>query len=55
MPPGTDVMVLKIFSKKWRKNGVFSPTNFCKNLIITLVFKENANFSPKIGKNRRIL
>jgi hypothetical protein len=23
----------------------------CKNLIITLVFDENANFSPKIAKN----
>jgi hypothetical protein len=29
--------------------------SFCKNVIITLVFEKNANFLPKIGKNRRKL
>jgi hypothetical protein len=27
----------------------------CKNLIIKMVFEKNANFSPKIVKNRRKL
>jgi hypothetical protein len=30
-------------------------TSFCKNMIITLVFEKTANFSHKIGKNRRKL
>jgi hypothetical protein len=47
---GTDVMILKIFSpKNWR--NVFSSkySCFCKNLIMTLVFKKNAIFPPKIA------
>jgi hypothetical protein len=48
LDPGTDVMILKIFSpKKIAKKMAF--------LIITLVFEKNAIFSPKIGKNRRKL
>jgi hypothetical protein len=44
----------KLFAKMW---AFFAQTaaTFCKNLIITLVFEKNANFSPKIGKNRRKL
>jgi hypothetical protein len=57
--PGTDVMILKLFSpKKLSKNiGVFaqSTASFCKKFIITSVFEKNAIFSPKIGKNRRKL
>jgi hypothetical protein len=54
--PGTDVMILKIFSpkKSAEKLAFFAQTaaTFGKNLIITLVFEKNANFLPKIGKNR---
>jgi hypothetical protein len=57
--PGTDVMILKIFSpKKLAKNYAFLTQNkakLCNNLFITLVFEKNANFfaenclkSPKI-------
>jgi hypothetical protein len=46
--PGTDVMILKIFSpKKSAKNLAFLTQNkakLFKNLIITLVFERNANF-----------
>jgi hypothetical protein len=53
---GTDVMILKIFSPKNLAKilAFFAQTtaSFCKNLIITLVFEKNANFSQKIGKNR---
>jgi hypothetical protein len=46
--PGTDVMILKIFSPKI---GIFY-SKYCKllqkNMIITLVFNKNANFSLKI-------
>jgi hypothetical protein len=46
--PGTDVIILKIFSPKiFGENiGVFC-SNYCyvlKKLIITLVFEKNANF-----------
>jgi hypothetical protein len=53
--PGTDVMISKIFSvKNSAKISAFfiqTPARFSKNLIITLVFEKNANFSQKIGKN----
>jgi hypothetical protein len=59
LDPGTDVMILKIFSpKKIAKKMAFLTQNkakLCKFLIITLVFEKNAIFSPKIGKNRRKL
>jgi hypothetical protein len=48
---GTDVLILKIFSKKQiAKIGVLTQNKakLCKILIITLVFEKNANFSPKI-------
>jgi hypothetical protein len=41
-----------------RKNWRFlaqTTAKFCKNVIITLVFENNADFLPKIGKNRRKL
>jgi hypothetical protein len=44
----------KIFSaKKWQNIGVFvhNTAGFSKILIITLVFKKNAIFLPKIGEN----
>jgi hypothetical protein len=48
MRPGTDVMILKIFSpKNLAKNLAFltrDKAKFKKKLIITLVFKKNANF-----------
>jgi hypothetical protein len=57
--PGTDVMIFKIFSpkifaKKWRF-WLKTKLNFEKKLIITLVFKKNAIFLAKIGKNRQKL
>jgi hypothetical protein len=49
--PGTDVMILKIFSAK---NSAKNKANFLKNLIKTLVFEKNANFfRRKLSKNRR--
>jgi hypothetical protein len=52
-------MILKIFSpKKLAKKLAFFTQNkaeVCKILIITLVFVKNANFLPKIVKNRRKL
>jgi hypothetical protein len=58
--PGTGVMIFKIFSpKKFAKKSAFLTQNkakFFKKLIITLVFKKNANFFlQKIVKNRRKL
>jgi hypothetical protein len=57
--PGTDVMILKIFSQKnWRKIAFLTQIkgNFAEKVIISLVFEKNANFfSPKIGKKRRKL
>jgi hypothetical protein len=43
-----------IFAKKL---ALFTQTtaSFRKNLIVTLVFEENANFSTNIGKNVRKL
>jgi hypothetical protein len=50
---------LNIFAEKFlRKNWRFwleNKAKFWKKLIITMVFKKNANFLPKIGKNRRKL
>jgi hypothetical protein len=43
--PGTDVMILKIFSSKHLAKKLAS---FCENLIITLVFEKNL-----FAKNRR--
>jgi hypothetical protein len=52
-------MIFKIFSPKnsAKKIGVLAQNKakICKILIITLVFEKNANFWPKIGKNRRKL
>jgi hypothetical protein len=56
--PGTDVMILKIFSQKKLQKLAFLTQNkakLCKFFIITLDFEKNANFLPKIGKNRRKL
>jgi hypothetical protein len=57
--PGTDVMILKIFSPKnsAKKLAFLTQTKakFCKILIMTLVFEKNAHFLPKILKNRRKL
>jgi hypothetical protein len=58
--PGTDFIILKIFSpKNFEKILVFFAqitASFCENLIITLIFEKNANFlNLKIGKNRRKL
>jgi hypothetical protein len=59
MGAGTDVMILKNFSPNFlAKKLEFLTQNrgkLCKILIITLVFEINANFSPKIVKNRRKL
>jgi hypothetical protein len=48
---GTDVMIFKIFSlKNSAKKFTFltqNKTKLCKNLIITLVFEKNANFSAE--------
>jgi hypothetical protein len=56
---GTDVMIFKIFSpKNSAKKLAFltqSKAKLCKIVIITLIFEKNANFSPKIVKNRRKL
>jgi hypothetical protein len=49
---------LNIFAEKFSEKMAFSTKNkakLCKNLIITLVFEKNANFSPKIVENRRKL
>jgi hypothetical protein len=51
---------LNIFAEKNRaKKLAFLPlsaASFCKNVIITLVFEENANFfRRKLAKNRRKL
>jgi hypothetical protein len=53
-------MILKIFSPKNLAKilAFFAQTTasfFAKIVIITLVFEKNANFLPKIGKNRRKL
>jgi hypothetical protein len=52
-------MIFKIFSpKNFAKKLAFltqDKAKLCKILIITLVFEKNANFLPKIGKNRRKL
>jgi hypothetical protein len=49
-------MIFKILSPKKLATifAFFAQTtaSFCKNLIVTLVVEKNANFSPKIGKNR---
>jgi fatty acid-binding protein DegV len=46
--PGTDVMILKIFSPKKSAKKLASLTQnkakLFKNLIVTLVFEKNANF-----------
>jgi hypothetical protein len=45
-----------IFAEKFsEKISVFDSKNFEKKLIITLVFKKNDNFWPKIGEKRRKL
>jgi predicted secreted acid phosphatase len=49
---------LNIFAEKFCEKMAFLAQNkakFGKKFIITLVLKKNANFFPKIGKNRRKL
>jgi hypothetical protein len=57
--PGTDVMILKIFSPKISATKLAFLTQnkakLCKILIITLVFEKNANFLQKIVENCRKL
>jgi hypothetical protein len=52
-------MILKIFSPNNLAKilAFFAQTTAinCENLILTLAFEKNANFWPKIGKNRRKL
>jgi hypothetical protein len=52
--PGIDVMILKIFlqTKSAKKLAflVQNAANFCKIWIITLSFKKNAIFPPKLEK-----
>jgi hypothetical protein len=45
--PGTDVMILKIFSPKNSAKKLAFWTQLCKILIITLVFEKNAIFFAK--------
>jgi hypothetical protein len=50
---GTDVMILKYFRRKKMQKIVFfvqHTANFCKNLIVTLVFEKNAKLA-KIAEN----
>jgi hypothetical protein len=54
LKPGINVMILEIFSpKKSVTNGVFdSKQSFSmQNVIITLVFEKNTNFSSKSAEN----
>jgi hypothetical protein len=55
--PGTDVMIIKIFSQKNLVKILAFLLKlllvFAKIVIITLVFEKTPIFSPKIGKNRR--
>jgi hypothetical protein len=57
--PGTDVMILKIFSQKHlaKKSAFLTQIkgNFAEKVIITLFLRKTPNVSPKIGKNRRKL
>jgi hypothetical protein len=60
MSPGTDVMIFKIFSpKKSATKLAFLTQNkaeFCKILIITLVFEKNANFfAENCRKSQKIV
>jgi hypothetical protein len=55
---GTDVPIsIKLSPKNCEKIGLFlyKILLFCKIWITTSVFNKNANFSQKIGKNRRKL
>jgi hypothetical protein len=59
-PPGTDVMIFKIFLPKNSAKKLAFLTQIkaklCKILIITLVFmRKTPIFSPKIVENRRKL
>jgi hypothetical protein len=45
----------KIFSPKKLAFFAQNKAKLCKTLFITLIFEKNANFLPKIGKNRRKL
>jgi hypothetical protein len=58
--PGTDVMILKIFSlKNFAKILAFLTQNkakLCKILIITVIFEKNANFFAENGqKSQKIV
>jgi hypothetical protein len=58
--PGTDVMILKIFSPKnsVKKLAVLTQNKakLCKILIITLVFEKNANFvAENCRKSQKIV
>jgi hypothetical protein len=58
--PGTDVMILKIFSPEnlAKKIGVFysNKAKLCKSLIIALVFEKNAKFfAENCQKSQKIV
>jgi hypothetical protein len=60
LPPGTDVMIFKIFSpKNSAKKLAFLTQNkakICKILIVTLVFEKNANFfAENLRKSQKIV
>jgi hypothetical protein len=46
----TDFMILKIVLPENLAFFTQNKAKSCKNYIVTLVLKKNANFSPKIGK-----
>jgi hypothetical protein len=52
---GIDVMILKIFSLIIFLCFLLKLLLFLQKLLITLDFEKNANFLPKIAKNRRKL
>jgi hypothetical protein len=50
LPPGTDGLIFKIFSPKYLAFLVQNTAKFCKNSIVTLIFKQKANFLLKAAK-----
>jgi hypothetical protein len=60
LSPGTDVIILKIFSQKHlaKKLGVLTQNKakLCKNVIKTLVFEKNANiYAENCRKSQKIV
>jgi hypothetical protein len=54
LAPGTDVMILKIFSPK--NSSKILAKKLCKILIMTLVFEKNANFfAENCQKSQKIV